>query len=84
MVLFHILERGEKFFILDISGRMYSVSLDRLKPAYIDSNELLVTMPRKRGRPKKVLTNRFVVAFLGGGGSSVAALCDVIVIDCVV
>ena len=52
---FCVLERGEKFFILDISGRRDSVSVDRLKPAYIDSNEQLpVTMPRKRGRPKKV------------------------------
>ena len=52
---FRVLERGEKFFILDVSGRRDSVSVDRLKPAYIDSNEQLhVTMPRKRGRPKKV------------------------------
>ena len=52
---FRVLERGEKFFILDIGGRRDSVSVDRLKPAYIDSNEQLpVTMPRKRGRPKKV------------------------------
>ena len=52
---FNVLERREKFFILDISGRRYSVSVDGLKPAYIDTNEQLpVTMPRKRGRPKKV------------------------------
>ena len=52
---FRVLERGEKFFILDIGGRRDSVSVDRLKPAYIGSNEQLpVTMPRKRGRPKKV------------------------------
>ena len=53
--LFRVLERGEKFFMLDISGRRDSVSVDRLKPAYIDSNEQLpVTMPQKRDRPKKV------------------------------
>ena len=52
---FRVLERGEKFFILDISGRRDSVSVDQLKPSYIDSNKQLpVTMPRKRGRPKKV------------------------------
>ena len=53
--LFRVLERGEKFFTLDISGKRDSVSVDRLKSAQIDSNEQLpVTMPQKRGRPKKV------------------------------
>ena len=36
---FRVLERGEKFFILDIDGRGDSVSVDRLKPAHIDSNK---------------------------------------------
>ena len=63
---FCLLKGGEKFFILDINGRMDSVSVNRQKPAHMGrKDELLVTLPRKRGRPKKVETNRFVYAFLG-------------------
>ena len=35
---FKVLERADKFFTLDIHGRRDTVSIDRLKPAYIDSH----------------------------------------------
>mgnify|MGYP003483420928 FL=1 len=33
---FKVLHRADKYFILDVNGRQDSVSIDRLKPAYMD------------------------------------------------
>ncbi len=33
---FRVLDRSDKFFTLDLNGRIDTVSIDRLKPAYVD------------------------------------------------
>ena len=49
---FHILERNPKFFIIDFGGNLDTVSVDRLKPAYVDiSHSVQVAKPRCRGHP---------------------------------
>ena len=35
---FKVLERKDKYFVLDLNGRRDTVSIDRLKPAFIDSD----------------------------------------------
>lgn len=49
---FRVLERGPKFFVLDLGGRRERVTLDRLKPAHMvkDVNVFPAQVPR-RGRP---------------------------------
>ena len=50
---YKVLESGPKFYKLDYGGRCESVSVDRLKPAHLDSNiQLEVAQPRPRGRPQ--------------------------------
>ena len=34
---FRIVERHDKYFIVEMNGRQDSVSLDRLKPAFLDT-----------------------------------------------
>ena len=49
---FHVLERGPKFFKIDIGGKADSVSIDRLKPAHLDPDlPVQVALPPRRGRP---------------------------------
>ena len=49
---FRVLERNQKTFILDWNGRPETVSIDRLKAAYVDESQpVAVAQPRKRGRP---------------------------------
>ena len=44
---FKVLQRADKFFILDINGKQDTVSLDHLKPAFLDPSilESLPTTP---------------------------------------
>ena len=35
---FQVLKRSDKFYTLDLNGRKDTVSVDRLKPAYLDSH----------------------------------------------
>ncbi len=47
-----MVERDDKFFKLEMGGKTESVSLDRLKPAFLDFTEPVpVAVPRQRGRP---------------------------------
>ncbi len=63
-----MVERDNKFFKLEMGGKTESVSLDRLKPAFLDFTEPVpVAVPRRRGWPQKCQS-----AVLGG--SSVADL----------
>ena len=39
---YKVLKRTDKFFCVDINGRLDTVSLDRLKPAYYESPELVL------------------------------------------
>ncbi|XP_064469634.1 uncharacterized protein LOC135384359 [Ornithodoros turicata] len=39
---YQVLRRSEKFFTLNIAGREDVVSIDRLKPAYIDQHDTLI------------------------------------------
>lgn len=39
---FRVLQRSEKYFTLDLNGRKDTVSIDRLKPAYLDTTDSLV------------------------------------------
>ena len=50
---FRVLHRGEKVFELDIGGRKETVSIDRLKPDFIDLlNPPVLPSRNRRGRPK--------------------------------
>ncbi len=63
-----MVERDDKLFKLEMGGKTESVSLDRLKPVFLDFTEPIpVAAPTRRGRPRKCQS-----AVLGG--SSVADL----------
>lgn len=48
---FKILEQGEKYYVLDLNGRKDRVSIDRLKPAYINQEDMVLPCPAtRRGR----------------------------------
>ncbi len=50
---FTVLERGQKFFKICRGGKTESISIDRLKPAFVDeSSEVVVAQPPARGRPR--------------------------------
>ena len=56
---FKVLTRREKTFEIDLGGRPETVSVDRLKAAHTDDNQLVKPAVRKpRGRPRKVLTHK--------------------------
>ena len=51
---FEVLKHGDKFFKLRIGNEEDTVSIDRLKPAYVDKSQpTQVAIPPKRGRPPK-------------------------------
>ena len=51
---FEVLERTPKFFTLQVGTLQDKVSIDRLKPAYLDPSQLpQVAQPPRRGRPPK-------------------------------
>ena len=48
------LNRETKFFKIDIGGKMQTISIDRLKPAHVDtSKEVLLAVLPRRGRPPR-------------------------------
>ena len=54
---YHVLEKHQKTFVLDIGGKRDTVSIDRLKRAFTDpSLPTFVAKPPPRGRPKKTPT----------------------------
>ena len=51
---FRVVEKDIKFLKLDMGGKTETVSLDRLKPAFLDLDQpVQVTKPRRRGLPPK-------------------------------
>ena len=51
---YRVVDRGDKAFTIDKMGRTELVSIDRLKPAYVNEAEpITVEHPRPRGRPRK-------------------------------
>ena len=53
---FEVIERAPKHFVLRLGNQQDSVSIDRLKPAYIDQTKpIQVAQPPRRGRPPKLL-----------------------------
>ena len=49
--LFNVLERAEKYFVLNVNGKRNSVSIDRLKVAYLEDE-----MPRDGKTTEKSTT----------------------------
>ena len=51
---FRVLERGPKTYVLDWNGKSETISMDRLKAAYVDTTQPVpVAQPRRRGRPTR-------------------------------
>ena len=52
---FRVLKRGTKTFDIEISGDKMTVSIDRIKPAYVDPHlpPVPVAQSHKRGTPAK-------------------------------
>ncbi len=49
---FKVMEHGEKVFKVDIGGQLETISINRLKPAYVDPTvPVPIAQPLKRGRP---------------------------------
>lgn len=42
------MERFEKYFMVDVRSRQVKISIDRLKPAYLESSELGQSQPSER------------------------------------
>ena len=56
---YKVLERKEKTFLVNMSGRSEHISIDRLKPALVDiSKPVEPAQAPKRGRPPKIHDNR--------------------------
>ena len=54
--LYHVIERANKTFVLDIGGRLESVSIDRLKCAHANPVRPIVpAKPPRRGRPPRII-----------------------------
>ena len=52
---YHVIERADKTFVLDIGGRLETVSIDRLKCAHADPVRPIVpAKPPRRGRPPRI------------------------------
>ena len=51
---FKVLQKADKYFKLQLGEREDNVSIDRLKPAYLDTTRpVQVALPPRRGRPNK-------------------------------
>ena len=51
---FEVVRAGTKTFVLQKGDRQETVTIDHLKKAYVDTSEQLpLTIPPKRGRPRK-------------------------------
>ena len=51
---YHVIKRAEKFLTIDYNGRNGTVSLDHLKPAYLESEPQHVPLPTGTGLPTRV------------------------------
>ena len=52
---YKVLKRTAKTFVVDLGGRHDTISIDRIKPAYIDEHQPVATpTSRPRGRPRKI------------------------------
>lgn len=63
---YEVIERKEKTFLLRIRGTDDWVSVDRLKPAYLQDDDLPPVRPSRAGRPLSRPTR-----YLAGGGGGV-------------
>ena len=51
---YKVLQRGTKSFQIDVGGREEAISVDRLKPAFVDTTlPVQLGHPKRRGRPPK-------------------------------
>ena len=51
---YKVLQRGTKSFQIDVGGREEAISVDRLKPAFVDTTlPVQLGYPKRRGRPPK-------------------------------
>ena len=50
---YKVLQRGTKSFQIEIGGREEAISVDRLKPAFVDTLLVQLGQPKRRGRPPK-------------------------------
>ena len=65
---FRVVEKDSKFFRLDMGGKTETVSLDRLKPAFLDLHQpVQVAKPRRCGRPPKASSDSSSVGEFCGG-----------------
>ena len=53
---FPVIRRADKFFVIDYHGKHDTVSIDRLKPAFIETDIIPEPLPRRTTRPP-VTTN---------------------------
>lgn len=68
---YQVIQRSEKFFRLQVGGRLEAVSVDRLKP-HLGTSEISPASPPTRGRPRTVFpaaaaSTSSSVASAGGG-----------------
>ena len=51
---YKVLQRGTKSFPIDVGGPEEAISVDRLKPAFVDTTlPVQLGHPKRRGRPPK-------------------------------
>ncbi|KAF0027099.1 hypothetical protein F2P81_019840 [Scophthalmus maximus] len=56
---FHILESGDKHFVVDMGGKPEQLSIDRLKPAQMDvARPIVLAQPPRRRRPPSLVSWR--------------------------
>jgi len=51
---YKVLQRTQQTITIETNNGPTSVSIQRVKPAYVDAKTVTYNIPRKRGRPKKV------------------------------
>ena len=60
---YRVIEHTDKTFVLDIGGRLETVSIDRLKCAHADpASPIMPAQPPRRGRPPAVRQPRHAIA----------------------
>ena len=56
---FRVIQPGDKFFKLQVGDREENVSVDRLKPRFLDDSEpIALAVPKRRGRRRRSPTRR--------------------------
>ena len=59
---FRVIQPGDKFFKLQMGDREEKVSVDRLKPGFLDDSEpIALGVPKRRGRPLKKKPDKEIV-----------------------